>query len=516
MSTTISDKHSTDVPEEKPPVELNPTLPPPFPEAFLEEHRPNGRPRGRLLRRSLVIADLGGLMFAFFATELAIKISGRHDLLAPRAEFYLFLGSLPLWLVLARLYGLYDRDRKRVSHMAFDDFGGVFHLVTVGSWVVFVGMRVTRLANPQLPRVALFWVVAITSVTLLRTLARGLFQSGAQSVQRAVILGRGETAHLVTRKLKRHPEYGVEVVGFADENGQDWPADLAGVSHLGSPSELDTILATADADRLVVALPEMERSRVVELLRGVSRSVQIDVVPYLYEIIGPSAISHSVEGLPLTGLPPRYFTRSARLTKRTIDLAASLLILVCFSPLIVLFALLIKLGSKGPVLFRQERLGEGMRPFTLLKFRSMRVGTDAEKHREYVRSVSRRDAVPEESGLFKLEREDDVTRFGRWLRKTSLDELPQLVNVLRGEMSLVGPRPCLAYETEHFEPQHFDRFLVKPGLTGLWQVTARATSTFTEALDLDATYVHSWSLKLDTWLLLRTPFELFRQTGRTR
>ena len=172
-----------------------------------------------------------------------------------------------------------------------------------------------------------------------------------------------------------------------------------------------------------------------------------------------------------------------------------------------------KLDSKGPVFFRQVRLGEAMREFTVIKFRTMRVETTEDDHRRYVATIARAGTAPSDEGLFKLKQQDAVTRLGSWLRRTSLDELPQLLNVLRGEMSLVGPRPCLAYELEHFAPHHFERFLVPAGLTGLWQVRARARSTFGEALDLDVLYAQSHSLGLDLGLILRTPLLLLRRQG---
>ena len=165
--------------------------------------------------------------------------------------------------------------------------------------------------------------------------------------------------------------------------------------------------------------------------------------------------------------------------------------------------------------FRQERLGLDMQPFTCLKFRTMRVDTDPEEHRAYIESISTAAAAMNANGMYKLNRDDAVTPFGRWLRKTSLDELPQLINVLRGDMSIVGPRPCIPYELEFFQPHHVERFLVPQGITGLWQVSARANSTFGEALDMDVAYVRGWSLGLDLRLLFRTPFALLRQRKAT-
>jgi lipopolysaccharide/colanic/teichoic acid biosynthesis glycosyltransferase len=151
------------------------------------------------------------------------------------------------------------------------------------------------------------------------------------------------------------------------------------------------------------------------------------------------------------------------------------------------------------------------RKFTLLKFRTMYDGTDEAPHRDYIRQIMSPDALPGSNNLYKLERAEAVTRVGRWLRRTSLDELPQLFNVLRGDMSLVGPRPAIPYEVELFEHHHFERFLVPAGLTGLWQVEARAHSTFREALDLDVAYARGWSLGLDLRLLLRTPLLMLRK-----
>ena len=154
-----------------------------------------------------------------------------------------------------------------------------------------------------------------------------------------------------------------------------------------------------------------------------------------------------------------------------------------------------------------------MEPFTLLKFRTMRDGIDETVHEDYIKATMSSAAAPEASGVYKLERGGDITKVGAWLRSTSLDELPQLLNVVKGDMSLVGPRPCLRYETEQFSEHQFERFLMPAGLTGLWQVTARAHSTFFEALEMDVAYVRGWSLGLDLSLLCRTPLQVLKRTG---
>jgi lipopolysaccharide/colanic/teichoic acid biosynthesis glycosyltransferase len=229
----------------------------------------------------------------------------------------------------------------------------------------------------------------------------------------------------------------------------------------------------------------------------------------------PNVDVHSVEGLTLLSLRPMRMSRSSRLAKRSLDIVGAGLLLILTAPLFGLFAWRIKRDSPGPVFFRQTRLGQDMKEFTALKFRTMTDVRHDDAHRKYMTSIMNSSVTVGENGLYKLERPDAVTRVGRFLRKTSLDELPQLLNVLRGDMSLVGPRPCIPYETSLFEPHHFERFLVPAGLTGLWQVMARSRSTFVEALDFDVAYARGWSFGLDLRLLARTPLQIFRDRGTT-
>jgi lipopolysaccharide/colanic/teichoic acid biosynthesis glycosyltransferase len=280
---------------------------------------------------------------------------------------------------------------------------------------------------------------------------------------------------------------------------------------VGGLGELSGVIAENRIERVVVAFAGDPTDDVLNAVRTLREfDVQVDIVPRLFEVIAPSVGVHMVEGLPLVGLPPVKPSRSSRLLKRGIDVVGALFGLIVTAPLFAWFAFRIKRDSPGPVFFRQERVGLNERPFTMLKFRTMRIGIDTAVHRDYIKATMSSAAVPSANGVYKLDRENAITPFGRWLRKTSLDELPQLINILRGDMSLVGPRPCLAYETEYFAPHHFERFLVRPGLTGLWQVVARAHSTFGEALDMDVAYVRGWSLWLDVTLICRTPLQLLR------
>jgi lipopolysaccharide/colanic/teichoic acid biosynthesis glycosyltransferase len=231
--------------------------------------------------------------------------------------------------------------------------------------------------------------------------------------------------------------------------------------------------------------------------------------------MGPRSGLPDVEGIPLVAIVPRTRSAITSRIKRAIDVVGAIVGLILAAPVFLWAAWRIPRETPGPVLFRQTRLGEHMREFTMLKFRTMRVDTDPAPHRAYVQESMNGGTSVGAGELYKMDRGAAVTPTGRWLRRTSLDELPQLINVLRGTMSLVGPRPCLDYETEHFAQHHYERFRVRPGITGLWQVTARGHASFAEALEMDVAYARDWSLRLDLSLLRRTPAEVLRQRRAT-
>ncbi len=470
--------------------------------------------RGKMVRRALVAADLVGLLSAFaVAMVLAPTEPGAVD---PGLEWVLFAGSLPLWLALFGIHGLYDRDEERADHSTVDEFFGVVQVTAIGTWVFTLLAIVTGLLSPDLDRLALFWVLSTLFLTCTRALARGICRRHPNYVQRVLVVGRGDVGQLLARKINQHQEYGMNLLGFVDGEPKAKRSDVDEVVTLGQLDELDALVRDNDVDRIIVAFSNEPDESTMEVVRALrDESVIVDVVPRLFDLVGPRAEMHVIEGLPLISLRAARLSRLSLALKRAGDLVAGSILLLLTVPLFAYAAVRIKRGSPGPVFFRQERLGMNQRPFTIFKFRTMAADTDQEAHRDFIRSIATSDAALGPGRMYKLQRDDTTTRFGQWLRTRSLDELPQLVNVLRGDMSLVGPRPCIPYELENFEPHHFERFLVPQGITGLWQVTARANSTFGEALDMDVAYVRGWSLGLDLRILLRTPTTLLRERKAT-
>jgi len=468
--------------------------------------------RGRRVRRSLLVADVVGLSAAFAIAQVTFGRIVPGDLIRTSQEYLLFVATLPAWVIVAKLHGLYDHDEECAEHSTVDDVPAIFHLVTIGSWLVFAGGRITDFLHPSLARIATLWVCAIVLVAAGRGIALAVGRRHAAYRQNTLVVGAGTIGQRVARKAIQHPEYGITIVGFVDRQPGEDRSDLDHVPFLGFPEQLGSLIAEHGVQRVVIAFPRLGTEQTLELVQELRRHrVQIDIVPRLFDVFGPTTRIHTIEGLHLVGLTPPRLTSTTLLIKRTIDVVGAGLLLFLTAPVFAVIAWRIKRGSPGPVFFRQTRLGMHGREFTCLKFRTMGAGTSDGPHREYIEAaMTAKEPLPEPSGLFKLERAKEVTNVGRWLRRTSLDELPQLLNVLRGDMSLVGPRPAIPYETDYFAPHHFERFLMPAGLTGLWQVTARAHSTMREALDLDVAYVRGFSLGLDLRLLLKTPLKMLR------
>jgi exopolysaccharide biosynthesis polyprenyl glycosylphosphotransferase len=466
--------------------------------------------RGWLVRRMLLAADLAGLTLAFLLAQFLFPASAAPpDRVSPVSELLLFLATLPVWIVAAKLYGLYDHDEERTDHSTADDLIGVFHLITVGTWVIYVGAMLTGLAKPELLRYVFFWGLAIAAVTSSRALARAFSRRRISYLQNAVIVGAGDVGQLIARKLLQHAEYGINLVGFVDVEPKAQRADLDHLTLLGPPERLPAIVRTFDIERVVIAFSNESHDETLALIRSLNElGVQVDIVPRLFEIVGPGVDLHTIEGVPLIGLPPIRLSHSSRLIKRTVDVCVSALGLVALAPVLGAIALRIKADSPGPVFFRQTRVGIGDKTFQMYKFRTMAADADARKA-----EVAHLNMHAENGGnarMFKVPDDPRTTTFGRLLRRYSLDELPQLINVLKGDMSLVGPRPLILDEDRLVADWARKRLFLKPGMTGLWQVLGRSDIPFEEMTRLDYLYVMNWSLGGDLSLMLKTLPAVFR------
>ncbi len=464
-----------------------------------------------LQRRALRLADVVGLSTAFVLAEVLFGTGGPAlDSISPQRETLLFLATLPLWIVVAKLYGLYDQDERRAEHWTFDDLVGVFHLVTIGAWLFFAGAWVSDVADPQFGKVAFFWALAIAFVTLARACARTLCGRHAGYLQNAVIVGAGDVGQTVATKFLQHPEAGVNVVGFVDRDRPERREAVRTVPHLGWPDELPRIIGTHEVDRVVIAFSSEGHDRMLDIVRGLKDlDVKVDIVPRLFEVLGTDVDVHAVGGMPLVAVPTMRLSKPSRVLKRALDVLLSTVGLLVLLPLLLAAAVAIKLDSPGPVFFRQVRMGSRQETFEILKFRTM--AADADEHKsEYAHLSVQEHGDPR---MFKIENDPRVTRVGSFLRRYFIDELPQLVNVLRGDMSIVGPRPLILEEHEHVESWAMRRLDLKPGITGPWQVHGRNLISFEEMVKLDFNYVTNWSLWNDLRLICRTIAVALRASG---
>jgi exopolysaccharide biosynthesis polyprenyl glycosylphosphotransferase len=457
------------------------------------------RRRNWLLHRALAAADTVGLLVAFLVAMGLFQ--GHAGSVALAGELALFVLLIPFWILLAKMHGLYDQDDERTDHSTVDDITGVFNVITIGTWLFFLISQALDSVNPALERLVVFWLLAIALVPLSRSIARALCRRSAAYVQNTVVVGTGPVARHVARKILSHPESGLNLVGFIDRSPASTNGVLGRLPILGPPTQLRELVRDHGIERVVVSFTDDGPENTLTLVRGLrDLEVQIDIVPRLYEAVGANSTVHMIGGMPLVGLPQVGLSPSSRFLKRAFDLAGATFGLILLAPLFLAIAIAIKLDSRGPVFFRQLRRGERERTFRIYKFRTMVV--DAELRKAELAHLNMH--VEDDPRMFKIPNDPRLTRVGSFLRRTSLDELPQLINVLKGEMSLVGPRPLILEEDDHVLDWARKRLELRPGITGLWQVLGRSDIPFGEMTQLDYLYVTNWSLKEDIRLILLT------------
>lgn len=464
--------------------------------------KPRAR-RGWLVRRLLLAADLVALLGAFAITEALFR--GQHGVinhLGVATETLVFIATLPAWVVGAKLYGLYDRDARTADHSTVDEIASIFHFVTVVVWAFFALSWISGLTDPSQLKLGTFWALTLGGMIGMRATARAIARRQPAYIQNAIIIGAGEVGQLIARKLIKHPEYGVNLLGFVDAEPKERRQDLGDLTLLGSLDEVPELVRRLDVERVVIAFSNESHLAMLELIRSLKDlDVHVDIVPRLFEIVGPRLDINTVEGIPIVSIPPLRLPASSRFLKRGLDLLYAGAGLILLLPFFLLTALLIKLDSRGPVLFTQTRMGSRDRTFRIYKFRTMVDQADLQKSAlNHLNKHANGDAP----GMFKVPGDPRVTRVGRFLRRFSLDELPQLINVVKGEMSLVGPRPLVLDEDEFVSTWARRRLSLRPGMTGLWQVSGRTDIPFDEMVRLDYLYVTNWTLAGDLKILART------------
>jgi exopolysaccharide biosynthesis polyprenyl glycosylphosphotransferase len=440
--------------------------------------------RDALRRRMLAGADLASV-----ATALSIAIAA-EPAISPA-----WIAIAPLWLVLAKLYGLYDGDHRALRHLTADDFPELVAWATTST-----GMTAALVATVRGPDVSVDWAITLFLTTLVlapaaRAAARGLWRRIVPP-EHALIVGSGALERATRRKLELFSDIHVRCVGSLSEDAAGTPGGLAG-----------GVAATEDLDRVIIASGTIDEALIaehVEICRA--RGLKLSIVPPARGMFGTAAQLNRVADLPLIEYSTWDTGQSTLLVKRSLDVAGAAAGLILLAPLVAVVALAIRLTSPGPALFVQQRAGRDGRPFRMYKFRTMRV--DAEKHLLDVVDIASL-ADP----MFKLRDDTRTTRLGRWLRRSSLDELPQLVNVIRGEMSLVGPRPEQVDLVARYSPEHRIRLSVKPGITGPMQVYGRGELRFDERLAVEREYVENVSVRRDLRILVLTIAAVTRGKG---
>jgi exopolysaccharide biosynthesis polyprenyl glycosylphosphotransferase len=461
--------------------------------------------REHRLVRYLVGSDCLALVIAATAALFLSRSSAKPY------EAVIWVGAtLLLALLTFTFYDLYERDRRHIAVSTLDETKEFLNALALTCFVeISVGelLHVGGLRAVGPGTTALFFALALALLPVQRGLFRHVVVPLLDNPQNAVIVGAGQVGQTLARKIRKHPEYNLRIVGFLDDEPKPVDRDLDELRVLGGEAALVQTIRRYRVSRVILAFSKQPHDSVLELIRTAGlKNVHISIVPRYFEMMAANAGIVDLEGIPVVEVPPAGLSRYARATKRAFDLVVTIPALVLLAPLFVVVAIAIKLESSGPVFFRQERRGAKDKTFRIFKFRTM--VADAESQRDLLVDLN------ESAGpLFKIREDPRVTRVGRWLRRLTIDELPQLLNVLKGEMSLVGPRPFVVHEDAKIGGWARRRLDLTPGMTGVWQVLGRNDIGFDEMVKLDYLYVNNWSLWWDIKLIIRTLPIIFRRSG---
>ena len=450
--------------------------------------------RDALFRRTLAAADV---ISAALAVVVGVSWVGGDGLSAT------LLLALPLVVLVSKLAGLYDRDEHLLRKTTLEEAPAVFQVAALYSLLLWLAGGYLVEGELGRSQVLALWALLLVSMLLARALARRLAQRLAPD-ERCLLLGDLVAYERLRGKFRASHGLPATLVGRVPL--EDRPGRRFGRDVVGSLDELGLALAENDVQRVIIAPSGSDSDEILDAIRQVKAlGVKISLLPRLFEVVGSSARFDDVDGMTLLAVPSYGLSTSSHALKRAMDLAGTALALLLLAPLLATVAAVLKLTSPGPVLYRQTRIGRDGLEFRMLKFRSMVEG--AEEQQAGLLDLNEAD------GLFKIADDPRLTRVGRVLRRFSIDELPQLLNVLRGEMSLVGPRPLVPDEDQRVEGWQRRRLQVPPGMTGVWQILGSARIPLQEMVKIDYLYGANWSLWLDVKILLRTTSYILGRRG---
>lgn len=460
---------------------------------------PSGsRRRGALLRRLLATGDWGAI---FAALCLATALTSTTDV----AKLFWSVLFIPAWILVIKLHGLYDNDHRRIRHSTLDELPSLISASALGT-IVLDGLLWLSPVGPLSAKSAiLVGIGAVLACFVVRAVLRFAWHRLA-GVATGLVVGEAAMADVVARRIATHPEARLQLVGYLSE-----PSDKgrhASLPRLGSIEEISRVAREHEVERVVVAEQEVMSERGAEHLIEECKAAGLGLtfLPRHYGLLGPGIELNRLAELPVLDFRFADPPRSTLAMKRALDIVVSGLMLALLSPLLLASAIFIVIDSGTPVFFRQKRAGKDGALFTMLKFRTMVV--DAEERLAELVDLEKLDEP-----AFKIPDDPRITRAGKLLRRTSLDELPQLINVLRGDMSLVGPRPEESAVVALYDERQRIRLAVKPGLTGPMQVYGRGDLTFEERLAMERDYLDNLSIAGDLAILLRTPRAIVRGEG---